>query len=522
MDSSTTNLRQLSLSNAKFNLLHPELTEEAIRNAEGQITAQGAFIATTGPNYGRAAKDKFIVEDELTKDTIHWGSVNQPITAEKFIKLRERMFKYLEEKQESGKNIYVLDSIAGADRKNSVNIRVITEYAWHSKFMRNMLEAINSESAELAGIDSELYEHEFTIIDAPNFYANPRVDGTRSETFILVNLSSKEVLIGGTAYAGEMKKSAFSILNYLYPERNIMPMHCSANASKEGDNVAIFFGLSGTGKTTLSADPGRVLIGDDEHGWSSEGVFNFESGCYAKTIGLTEETEPEIFHASRTFGATVENVVMNDNRSLDYDDTSLTENGRVSYPLNFIPNALVGKDGDRFIPEQPKNIVMLTCDAFGVLPAVSKLSPEQAKEQFLLGYTAKVAGTEAEVKEPTATFSACFGAPFMPRNPQVYGDLLATKIAENEVNCWLVNTGWAGGAYGVGKRMSLKLTRAIISKIHSGDLAREAVRRHETFGLDVPSSVALPQESWASQDEYNATAEKLKAMFAEQKAKLGL
>ncbi|NQY80680.1 MAG: phosphoenolpyruvate carboxykinase (ATP) [Candidatus Caenarcaniphilales bacterium] len=512
-----------------FNLPRAALYEEALIKKEARITGNGALLVYTGKHTGRAAKDKYVVKDSETEDKVNWGEINQPIDEERYFSIREKFFDYIEKLQKiNNKKLYVQDCIAGADRGNSINVRVVTELAWHNLFISNMLESINSESAKLAEkkglLDRKSYEPEYRIIDIPSFRADPEIDGLRSGTFILVNFKLKEVLIAGTEYGGEIKKSAFSILNYLLPQKEIMPMHCSANADKEFKDVAIFFGLSGTGKTTLSAEAERVLIGDDEHGWSDAGVFNFESGCYAKSIGLTLETEPEIYNASRRFGATVENVRVKEDRTLDYFDTTLTENGRISYPLSFIPNALVynskGEGSDRFIPEQPKNVIMLCCDAFGVLPAVAKLSPEKAKEYFLLGYTAKVAGTEQGIKEPTATFSPCFGAPFMPLMPEVYGDLLLKKVKENNVACWLVNTGWAGGSYGSGSRMSIKLTRSIISKIHSGELVNEATVKHGIFDLEVPVSIKMPEASWSSKDEYQEKALKLKAMFDEQREKI--
>ncbi len=508
-------LRKLSYLGIKeagelfFNLDPDALYEQSLNRDEAKLTGSKAIVMDTRPHTGRSAKDKFIVKDDVSKDLVDWGKINVPIDEDKYFKIREKMMAHTK-----GKDLFVQDLIAGADRKNSINVRVVTEKAFHSLFIRNMLEAVNSEPAKKAGIKPDDYLSDYTIIDIPSFKADPKEDGVNSETVILMNLKEKEVLIGGTLYGGEMKKSAFSILNFLLPQKDIMPMHCSANCSKEG-NVAIFFGLSGTGKTTLSADPDRILIGDDEHGWSDEGVFNFEAGCYAKTIGLTAESEPEIYAASRMKGTTVENVPMNDKGELDYFDKSMTENGRIAYPLDFIPNA----HGDRFVPEQPRNIIMLTCDAFGVLPAVSKLSAEQARNYFLAGYTAKVAGTEQGIKEPTATFSPCFGGPFMALRPAVYGDLLSKKIAENDVDVWLVNTGWAGGSYGVGERMSLKLTRSIISKIHNGELSKEKTSTHPVFGIEIPESIEFPSKSWADKDAYAQTANKLKAMFDAEFAK---
>ena len=500
-------MASIGLSKALQNLKTAQLYEKALQRMEAQLSDRGVLVAYTGKKTGRSANDKFIVKDALTEDLIDWGKVNKPISPEAFESLREEMISYLEAKDE----IFVQETIAGADPKNAVNILVITEMAFHSLFIRNMLSARNTNSAKLSYSQEQLdnYEPEFTIYQAPNFKADiDKYPELNSETFILVNYSSKEVLIGGTHYAGEIKKSAFAILNFLYPQRDIMPMHCSANTNEQGE-VSIFFGLSGTGKTTLSADPERILIGDDEHGWSSEGVFNFEDGCYAKTIGLTAKTEPEIYSASRRFGTTAENVYMNEDRSLDYFNKEITENGRISYPIGFIPNAKM----DRFVRKQPKNIIMLTCDAFGVLPAVSKLSSKEAGEHFMRGYTAKIPGTEIGVTEPQAVFSPCFGAPFMPLAPKVYGDLLAKKIEENRVDCWLVNTGWAGGGFGKGKRMRIRLTRDIIHGINCGSLAKEKTIRHPLLGLEVPESIEMPEESWSDKSEYETAAKKLIKIF---------
>lgn len=493
----------LNLNKALFNLNTHELYEIAICNQEAKLSDHGALVAYTGEHTGRSANDKFIVKDSLTENLVHWGKVNKPISPEAYNRIKAKFLKYVESKDQ----IYVQDLIAGADFKNSIKMRVITELAWHGVFIRNMLEPVD-----------KIQEPEYTIISMPNFKGNPQEESElNSETFILVNFSSKEILIAGTAYAGEIKKSAFSILNFLYPQRNIMPMHSSANTDDEG-NVSIFFGLSGTGKTTLSADPERYLIGDDEHGWSDEGIFNFENGCYAKSYKLAKETEPEIYEASMRYGVVIENVTMNEKRQLDYFDKSITENGRISYPLTYIPNACSG----RCVKKQPRNIIMLSSDAFGVLPAVAKLSPEEAAEQFKLGYTAKLAGTEIGVVEPKAAFSACFGEPFMSLHPNVYADLLMKKIHAHEVNCWLVNTGWAGGAYGVGERMSLKLTRSIIHKINNGELAQEKTIKHPILGFEVPESVEMPEKSWKDQAAYKQAAEKLLGLFAEQKKAIGV
>lgn len=484
----TTKNAGLDLSKALLNLNSSELYEIAIANKEAKLSSNGALVAYTGKHTGRAANDKFIVKDSFTESLIHWGKVNKPISVQDYEKNRARLFDHINSKNQ----IFVHDLIAGADRKNSIKVRVITELAWHGVFIRNMLEPANKTQ-----------DPEYTVISMPSF----------PETFILVNFSAKEVLIAGTAYAGEIKKSVFSILNFIYPQRDIMPMHSSANSDANG-NISIFFGLSGTGKTTLSADPERFLIGDDEHGWSDEGVFNFENGCYAKSYKLAKETEPEIYNASQKFGVVIENVTMNENRELDYFDKSITENGRISYPLSYIPNAKL----DRFVASQPKNIIFLTSDAFGVLPAVAKLSPEETGEYFKLGYTAKVAGTEIGITEPKAAFSACFGEPFMPLSPNVYADLLMKKISHHKVDCWLINTGWAGGAYGVGERMPLKFTRSIIHRIHDSSLAKEKTIKHSIFGFNVPESIEMPEKSWKDQVAYKQAAEKLLKLFEENKA----
>ncbi len=504
---------ELDLSKAQRNLRTAQLYEIALERGEAQLSARGALCTYTGKHTGRSANDKFIVKDANTENTVNWGKVNKPISEETFFAIREEFIRMA-----NATELFVQDCIAGADPKNSVNVQVVTEKAWHSLFIRNMLSVSNTNAAKLSYSDEQLnnFKPEYRVINLSSFPADPeKYPELNSSTFILVNYSTKEILIAGTQYAGENKKSVFSILNYIYPQRGIMPMHCSANTNNQGD-VSIFFGLSGTGKTTLSADPERLLIGDDEHGWSDEGVFNFENGCYAKTANLSAKSEPEIYNASRRFGATVENVKLTDDKTLDYHDLTLTQNGRVSYPLNFIPNAKL----DRFVRKSPKNVIMLTCDAFGVLPAVSKLSPEEAKEHFLLGYTAKIPGTEIGVQEPSAVFSACFGAPFMPLKPEVYGDLLAKRIAEAKVDCWLVNTGWAGGAFGKGKRMSIELTRSIIHHINTGRLAQEATKQDPFFKLQVPESIDLPENSWSDKEEYKETAQKLIDLFEEQRKKV--
>lgn len=504
---------QLDLTKADLNLKTAQLYEKAILNGEAKLSDKGALVYYTGKHTGRSANDKFIVKDSFTENLVGWGEINKPIKTEVFENLKAEIVSYLNQRQ-----LYVQDTIAGADPKNCVAVRIVTETAFHSLFARNMLSVVNTNSARLSYGDEiiENYNPEYIVYHAPHYQADIKIHPElNSGTFIIINYSSKEVLIAGTLYAGEIKKSVFSILNFIYPQRNIMPMHCSANTNAQGE-VSIFFGLSGTGKTTLSADPERLLIGDDEHGWSDEGVFNFEDGCYAKSYGLTAKTEPEIYNASRRFGATIENVTMSDSRELDYLDKSLTENGRISYPLYFIPNSKF----DRFVRKNPKNIIMLCCDAFGVLPAVCKLSAEEASQQFLLGYTARIPGTEIGVVEPKVVFSACFGAPFMPLAPKVYGKLLADKISHAKVNCWLVNTGWSGGAYGTGKRMSLELTRSIIHGINSGTLAKEETYTHPILGLTIPKSIDAPENSWVDKNSYKLSAEKLMKLFAEQKRKV--
>ncbi|MEX0347069.1 MAG: phosphoenolpyruvate carboxykinase [Rhizobiaceae bacterium] len=484
-----------------FNLLEPELYEEAIRRGEAQITAHGALVARTGHHTGRSAKDKFVVRDAETEDRLWWDN-NKAISPEQFDTLLADFAAHAE-----GRELFVQDLIGGADAQNALPVRVVTEFAWHSHFIRNLL--IRPERETLNSFVAEL-----TIIDLPSFRAEPSRHGCRTDTVIAVDLARRIVLIGGTSYAGEIKKSVFTVLNYLLPERDVMPMHCSANVGNNND-PAVFFGLSGTGKTTLSADPARTLIGDDEHGWGENGIFNFEGGCYAKTIRLSEEAEPEIFATTRRFGTILENVVLDEDRVPDFDDGSLTENTRCAYPLHFIPNAsTTGKSG------QPKNIIMLTADAFGVLPPIARLTPAQAMYHFLSGYTAKVAGTEKGVTEPEATFSTCFGAPFMPRHPSEYGNLLRDLIARHNVACWLVNTGWTGGAYGVGNRMPIKATRALLSAALDGSLNNSEFRTDANFGFEVPvgvsgvdPSILDPRSTWSDRQAYDRQAEKLVSMF---------
>ena len=498
----------IETATVNYNLGPADLIEHAVCGREAKLSATGAIVAETGHHTGRSASDKFVVREPSTTDTVWWGG-NAPMDRSKFDVLHADFLTHANKIGARGQPLYVQDLIGGADPAHALKVRVVTEKAWHSLFIRNLL--LRQAKSAL-----ETFEAEMTIIDLPSFRAHPERHGTRTETVIAVDLANRLVLIGGTAYAGEMKKSVFTALNYILPEKGVMPMHCSANEGEKGD-VAIFFGLSGTGKTTLSADPRRTLIGDDEHGWSDEGVFNFEGGCYAKTIGLTPESEPEIHATTRMFGTVLENVVLDGQRRPDFDDTSLTQNGRCAYPLHYIPNASrTGRGG------HPNNIIMLTCDAFGVLPPVAALTPEQAMVHFLSGYTAKVAGTERGVTEPTATFSTCFGAPFMPRNPTVYGDLLRAKMREHGTRCWLVSTGWTGGAHGTGSRMPLKATRAIIDAVLSGALDNTEMRTDPVFGFEVPLAVpgvdaALldPRETWADKAAYDAAAEKLAGMFVE-------
>ncbi|HEX8503339.1 MAG TPA: phosphoenolpyruvate carboxykinase [Pyrinomonadaceae bacterium] len=487
-----------------WNLNTPELYELVARRGEGIISAHGALLVDTGEHTGRAAKDKAIVREPSSGDKVFWGEVNKEFPQAAFDRLRDRMMKYA-----STRELFVQDTYAGADPRYRLPVRVVTELAWHSLFARTMF--INDDAG------AERHTPEFTVVNLPSFKADPATDGTRAETFILMDFAQRLVLIGGTSYAGETKKSVFTILNYLLPQRGVMSMHCSANVGSGGD-VAVFFGLSGTGKTTLSADPERRLIGDDEHGWSDDGVFNFEGGCYAKVIKLSAEAEPDIYRTTRMFGTVMENVVYDPaTRVPDLDDASKTENTRAAYPLTSIPN---------IVPEgyagHPSNIIMLTADAFGVLPPVARLTPEQAMYHFLSGYTAKVAGTERGVTEPQATFSTCFGAPFMVLHPGVYADLLGKKIQEHKAVCWLVNTGWSGGPYGEGSRMKIKHTRAMIRAILNGSLAQAGTRPDPVFGVhvpvscpDVPTEVLEPRGTWKDPGAYDRKAQELARRFNE-------
>ncbi len=488
------------------NLQTPHLVEHAVANGEGKLAKHGPLVVETGKHTGRSAKDKFIVRDAETESTVWWGKVNVPMTPEHFAALKADFLQALGQKDK----LYVADLFGGSQPEYRVNVRVINELAWHNLFIRTLL--VRPTAAELEG-----FAPEYTIIDLPSFRADPERHGCRSETVIAVNLSEKLILIGGTAYAGEMKKSVFGILNYLLPTKGVMPMHCSANIGADG-RTAVFFGLSGTGKTTLSADASRTLIGDDEHGWSDTAVFNFEGGCYAKMIRLSPEAEPEIYATTQMFGTVLENVVMNpETRELDFDDNSLAENSRGAYPIEFIPNT-----SEKNLGPVPANVVMLTADAFGVLPPIARLTPDQAMYHFLSGYTAKVAGTEIGVTEPEATFSTCFGAPFMPRHPSIYGNLLKERIAKGGVQCWLLNTGWTGGKYGTGSRMPIKATRALLNAALDGSLNDAEFRKDPNFGFDVPVSVPGvdagildPRSTWADKDEYDRTAQKLVQLFVD-------
>ncbi len=503
----TTALAPTGLStkgNVLANAPTARLVEEALARKEGFLASNGAMVVRTGARTGRSPKDKFIVEEPATKDSIWWGAVNAPFPRDSFEPLLARVREHL-----ATRDLFTFDGFAGADTSLRLPVRVIAEKAWHALFARTLF--IRPTAAELA-----TFAPGFTIINACEMSADPRRDCTHSDAFVIVSLEKKLVIIGGTHYAGEMKKSIFTILNYTLPERGVFPMHCSANIGASGD-TALFFGLSGTGKTTLSADPARRLIGDDEHGWSDTGVFNFEGGCYAKCIKLSREAEPQIYNAIR-FGSVLENVVVDANsREIDYDDGSLTENTRATYPVDYIDNCVIPGVGGH-----PKTILFLTCDAFGVLPPISRLSTDQAKFHFISGYTAKVAGTEAGVTEPTATFSTCFGAPFLPRHPAEYAKLLGEKLAKHGSRVFLVNTGWSGGGHGVGKRMSIKLTRSLVSAALSGALDNVEMAQHPVFGVSIPKSapgvpegVLDPRATWSDKAAYDGKANHLAKLFVE-------
>ena len=485
------------------NLSAPRLVEASLVRREARLASNGALVVYTGARTGRSPKDKFTVEDALTRDKVDWGKVNQKFDAGRFDDLLKRVVEHLRER-----DLFVLDLFAGADPAYRLPIQVITEYAWHSLFVKQLF--VRPTLDELAG-----HEAEFTVIAAPEFESVPERDGTKSSTFIITDFTRKIVLIGGTKYAGEIKKCIFGVMNYALPGRDVFPMHCSANLSTEGES-ALFFGLSGTGKTTLSADPQRRLIGDDEHGWSPTGIFNFEGGCYAKCVDLSEEKEPQIYHAIR-FGAVLENVVLDTKTSEpDYQDIRHTENTRAAYPLEFIANAQIPGVGGH-----PKNVLFLAADAFGVLPPIAKLTPDQAMYHFLSGYTAKLAGTEAGLgSEPVPEFSACFGSPFLPLAPNVYAQMLGARLREHKAQCWLVNTGWTGGAFGVGKRMSLPHTRALVTAALNGSLANAEFVSEDAFGLSipvacpgVPSELLHPRNAWADKAAYDKQAASLAGQF---------
>ena len=497
----------LGLSDVKgvlWNLTPAELITEAVKNGEGVLTDTGALMCKTGKFTGRSPKDRYIVKDDLTRDTVWWGDINISFDPEKFDALYNKMIDSL-----GDKILYVRDAYAGADPNHRMKLRVIDTQAWHNLFCYNMF--IQPDKQELVD-----FHPEFTVLAVPEFYADPEVDGTRQKNFAIVNFTKKIIIVGGTGYTGETKKGIFSVLNFLLPEKeHVLSMHCSANVGKEKGDTAIFFGLSGTGKTTLSADPDRYLIGDDEHGWTDDGIFNFEGGCYAKTIDLTQEKEPEIWDAIK-FGAILENTLFYPGtNTVDYTNASITENTRVSYPLKNVRNAKLPSVGGI-----PKNIFFLTCDASGVLPPISKLTVGQAMYHFISGFTAKVAGTEAGITEPVSVFSACFGAPFMPLHPTKYAELLGEKMVKNNVDIWLINTGWSGGPYGVGERVSLKYTRAMITAALNGKLEQVEYFTQPVFGLAVPKEVPgvpgdilNPRNTWKDKAAYDSQADKLAQQF---------
>jgi phosphoenolpyruvate carboxykinase (ATP) len=495
-----------------WNLVAPELVEAAVRRNEGVLAEMGPFVAVTTPHTGRSPNDKFVVKDPTSEADVDWGKVNQPISPEHYAILKADVQAYLNGLDE----LFVQDLYCGADPATRLSVRYVLPNAWHANFVRNMF--IRPVIEELA-----TFAPNFTVYHAPEYQADPARHGTRTGTFIVLNLAERTILIGGTRYAGELKKSMFTVMNYLLPKQGVLSMHCSANIGRKGD-TALFFGLSGTGKTTLSADPGRDLIGDDEHGWSAEGTFNFEGGCYAKVINLSPQNEPDIYQTTQMFGTVLENVVLHQpSRAVDFSDQSLTENTRASYPLHYIKNHVPSGRGGH-----PKNVVFLTADAFGVLPPIAKLSPEQAMYYFLSGYTAKVAGTERGVTEPQATFSACFGAVFLVWHPTKYATMLGELLRTHGAQVWLVNTGWSGGAYGVGQRMKLSYTRAMIHAALDGSLHSADTVADPIFGLQmpvaidgVPSEVLNPRSTWADGDAYDVQARKLAGMFRENITKFG-
>ena len=493
------------LGNVHYNYIESALIEEALKRGEGALGKGGAFLVTTGKHTGRSPNDKFVVRTPSVEDTIWWDN-NAPMDPADFDVLYEDMLAHMK-----GRDYFVQDLFGGADAAHRLDVRMVTELAWHGLFIRHLLRRPDRD-------DLDSFVPEFTVINCPSFKADPEKHGCRSETVVALNFDRKLILIGGSEYAGENKKSVFTLLNYLLPDKGVMPMHCSANhAPNNPVDTAIFFGLSGTGKTTLSADPKRVLIGDDEHGWSGRGTFNFEGGCYAKTLNLSAKAEPEIYATTSRFGTVIENMIFDEEtRELDFTDDSLTANMRCAYPLDYISNASSSSLGGH-----PKNIIMLTCDAFGVLPPIARLTPAQAMYHFLSGFTSKVAGTERGVTEPEPTFSTCFGAPFMPRRPEAYGNLLRDKISSHGATCWLVNTGWTGGAYGYGSRMPIKATRALLTAALDGSLADADFRKDENFGFEVPVHVAgvadillQPRRTWDDAAAYDRQATKLVNMFS--------
>jgi phosphoenolpyruvate carboxykinase (ATP) len=494
------------LGNVYYNLREPALIEEALKRGEGTLGKGGSFLVTTGSHTGRSPKDKFVVRTPSVEDSIWWEN-NAPMTPAAFDQLYADMIEHMK-----GGDYFVQDLFGGADPEHRLDVRVVTELAWHGLFIRHLLRRPSKD-------ELDAFAPEFTVINCPSFQADPARHGCRSQTVIALNFDKKLILIANSAYAGENKKSVFSLLNYILPGKGVMAMHCSANhAIDNSDDTAVFFGLSGTGKTTLSADPSRILIGDDEHGWSEKGTFNFEGGCYAKTINLSPEAEPEIYATTEKFGTVIENMIFDpETKDLDFEDSSITANMRCAYPLDYISNA-----SDTALGGHPKNIIMLTCDAFGVLPPIARMTPAQAMYHFLSGFTSKVAGTELGVTEPQPTFSTCFGAPFMPRRPEVYGKLLQEKIAHHGATCWLVNTGWTGGAYGTGSRMPIKATRALLTAALDGSLNEVQFRKDPNFGFQVPISVPGvedrlldPRRTWADVAAYDAQAQKLVNMFAD-------
>ncbi|MDX2360155.1 MAG: phosphoenolpyruvate carboxykinase (ATP) [Crocinitomicaceae bacterium] len=492
-----------NLGNQFWNLSPAELIEDTIINGQGMLTDTGAIAIKTGEFTGRSPKDRFIVCDEKTEDAVWWGDINIKFSPEKFDALYNRMKAYL-----NGKDVYVRDAYACADDNHRLNLRVVTEFPWSNQFAHNMF--LRPTDEEIAGFDADWH-----VVCAPGFMADPEIDGTRQHNFAILNFTKKMAIIGGTGYTGEIKKGIFSVLNFILPhEKNVLSMHCSANVGKDGD-TAVFFGLSGTGKTTLSSDPDRKLIGDDEHGWADDTVFNFEGGCYAKTIDLARENEPQIFDAIK-YGAILENIGFKDASSVpDYEDVEITQNTRVSYPIHHIDNIMVPSIGGA-----PKNIFFLTCDAFGVLPPISKLTKEQAMYHFMSGYTAKVAGTEMGITEPQTTFSACFGAAFLPLHPAKYAELLGNKLDGTDIKVWLINTGWSGGSYGTGERMSLKYTRAMITAAMNGELDNVEFQTQPIFDLsipttcpNVPNEILNPKDTWADKAAFDETANSLAGQF---------